>query len=118
MLFATIGQGSVFGWMLLAGMLTGLLYDFFRLLRFLSGGGTAACLVFDLLWGVCAGIAVAAMLVIANRGVVRAWIPAAVAAGWALYALAASRPALQLIGRIGRIVKKLPRFRLFDIVFK
>ena len=46
MLFHTIGQGSVFVWMMIAGMLAGLLYDGFGLIRciFRMGAGMTALL--------------------------------------------------------------------------
>lgn len=118
MLFSTIGQGSVFLWMLLAGMIIGLLYDFFRLLRCLLRAGAVLTLLLDVLWGACAGAVLAAMLVIANRGQMRLYVLLAVLSGAGLYWAAASRPALLLANGLRRLVKKLPRFRLLKIVFK
>lgn len=118
MLFYTIGQGSVFVWMAFAGMMIGLLYDFFRLLRCLFHAGTAVSLLLDCTWGVLSGAVLAVMLVIANRGEMRLYVLLAVLAGFALYWAAASRPMQLLWGAIYGIVKKLPRFRLFDIIFK
>lgn len=118
MLFYTIGQGSVFLWMALAGMLIGLLYDFFRLLRCLLDAGTVGSLLLDGAWGVLSGGVLAVMLVIANRGEMRLYVLLAVLGGFALYWAAASRPMMLLWARVRKIVKILPRFRLFDIVFK
>jgi len=118
MLFYTIGQGSVFVWMAFAGMLIGLLYDLFRLLRCLFRAGTLASLLLDCMWGVLSGGVLAVMLVIANRGEIRLYVLLAVLAGFVLYWAAASRPMQLLWGAIYGLVKKLPRFRLFDIIFK
>ena len=57
-------------------------------------------------------------ILIANRGEMRLYVLLAVLAGFALYWAAASRPMQLLWGAIYEIVKKLPRFRLFDIIFK
>lgn len=118
MLFYTIGQGNVFLWMAFAGLLIGILYDCFRLLRCLLRAGAAGTLILDCLWGVSSGVLLACMLVIANRGELRAYVLLAVLCGFALYWAAASRPMLLLARRVRAFVKKLPRFRLFDIVFK
>lgn len=118
MLFYTIGQGSVFLWMALAGMLIGLLYDGFRLLRCLFGAGAVGSLLLDIAWGVLSGGVLAAMLVIANRGEMRLYVLLAALGGFALYWAAASRPMMLLWARIKWIVEILPKFRLFDIVFK
>lgn len=118
MLFATVGQGSVFLWMLLAGMLIGLLYDGFGLLRYVLRAGTALTMLLDVLWGAASGVLLAVMLVIANRGRLRLYVLAAVLLGFVLYRAAASRPMRMAVGRVGRLVKKLPIFRLLKIVFR
>ena len=118
MLFHTIGQGSVFLWMLISGMLVGVLYDLFRLVRYLLHAGTALTLVLDLIWGACGGIVLAGMLVIANRGVLRAYVYLAALAGFVLYMMAASRPALALLRRGMELVQKLSRIRLLRAVFR
>ena len=118
MLFHTIGQGSVFVWMMIAGMLAGLLYDGFDLIRCIFRMGAGMTALLDALWGMVSGVLLAVMLVIANRGQMRAFVLLAVAAGFGLYRAAASRPVMHLARGVGRIVKKLPRFRLLDIVFK
>ena len=118
MLFETIGQGSVFLWMLLAGMLIGLLYDLFFFARLLLRAGTALTLAMDILWGALSGVLLAAMLVIANRGRVRLFVLIAVLAGFLLYRAAASRPAMFLAKLFGSAVKKVSQFRLCKIIFK
>lgn len=118
MLFYTIGQGNVFLWMAFAGLLIGFGYDCFRLLRCLFRVGAVGTLLLDCLWGVVSGVVLACMLVIANRGELRAYVLLAVLCGFLLYGAAASRPMLLLARRVRRLVKKLPRFRLLDIVFK
>lgn len=118
MLFYTIGQGSVFLWMTFAGMLIALLYEFFRLLRCLFGGGTAVSLLMDCLWGSMSGGVLAVMLVAANRGELRLYVLLAVLGGFLLCRAAASGPIGLLWSVMERIVKFLSRFRLFDIVFK
>ena len=118
MLFYTIGQGSVFLWMAFAGMLVALLYEFFRLLRCLLGGGITVSLILDCLWGVVSGVVLAVMLVAANRGEMRLYVLAAVLGGFLLCRAAASGPIL-LLWRMGKwVVEFLYRFRLFDIIFK
>jgi spore cortex biosynthesis protein YabQ len=118
MLFATVGQGSVFLWMLLCGMLVGAVYDCFRLLRCLLRAGAALTLALDAAWGVCSGVLLALMLVIANRGDMRPYVLLAVLLGFGLYAAAASRPAAWLARRGMGCVQKVSRFRLLRAVFK
>lgn len=118
MLFYTIGQGSVFLWMIFAGMLIALLYEFFRLLRCLFGGGTAVSLLLDSAWGAVSGAVLAVMLVAANRGELRLYVLIAVLSGFLLCRAAASGPIL-LLWRMGKCtVEFLSRFRLLDIIFK
>lgn len=118
MLFYTIGQGSVFVWMTLCGMLTGLLYDLFRLIRCILRAGTGLTLALDIAWGACSGVVLAVMLVIANRGELRPYVLAAVLAGFLLYQAAASRPMVWAAGKMAACVKKLPRFRLLQNLFR
>ena len=118
MLFATVGQGSVFLWMTLCGMMIGLMYDFFRLLRCILRAGPWLTLALDAIWGACGGVAMSVMLVIANRGALRPYVLLAVLAGFGVYMLSASRPILAL-GRWARIgVQKLSQNRLLRAVFR
>lgn len=118
MLFSTIGQGSVFLWMTFAGMLIALLYEFFRLLRCLFGGGIGVSLLMDCAWGMASGGVMAVMLVAANRGELRPYGLLAVLSGFLLCRAAASWP-INGLRRMGKwIVDFLSRFRLFNIVFK
>lgn len=122
MLFYTIGQGSVFLWMVSAGFLIGALYDAFRLARCVLSAGLLLSAFLDAVWGILAGAAFTVMLTIANRGEMRFYALAAVAMGCALYAAAVSNPMARLgrlLGRmLQRIFKKLSQFRLVKIVFK
>ena len=122
MLFYTVGQGSVFLWMVSAGFLIGALYDVFRLARCVLSAGTALSLALDAVWGALSGVAFCAMLTLANRGEMRLYALAAAALGCALYAAAVSNPMARLgralERRIRRLVIILSKFRLFKIVFK
>lgn len=122
MLFYTVGQGSVFLWMISAGFLIGALYDVFRLARCVLSAGMALSLALDAVWGALAGAAFAAMLTMANRGEMRLYTLAAAGLGCALYAAAVSNPMARLARALGgglhRLVIKLSQFRLFKIMFK
>ena len=118
MLFATVGQGSVFLWMLLCGMMVGVMYDFFRLLRCVLHAGPWLTLALDAIWGICGGVAVSVMLVIANRGALRPYVLAAVLMGFGVYMLSASRPMVRLGRRMYIAVQKLSQNRLLRAVFR
>lgn len=122
MLFATVGQGSVFIWMLSAGFLIGLLYDCFRLIRWLTHAGTPLSLFLDALWGAASGAVFCGMLISANYGQLRLYTLTAAGAGFLLYLTAVSVPAealcRKLLNTLMHFVKILSRFRLFKFVFR
>ena len=118
MLFATVGQGSVFVWMLLCGMLLGVLFDCFRLLRCILHAGAALTMALDVLWGALGGVLLAGMLVVANRGQMRPYALLAVLLGFGVYAAASAAPVAWVARGVKRCVQKLSRFRLLRAVFK
>lgn len=93
MLFATIGQGSVFLWMAAAGAVIALWYGLCAGLRRLLAAGFWLSLAVDAAFGAGAAVLFAAALFAANYGVPRLYDLLAAALGFALCAGALFWPA-------------------------
>lgn len=122
MLFATVGQGSLFIWMMAAGALIGLWYMLTALLRRFIQAGFYLTLACDLLFGAGAAVIFTAALVMGNYGRARPFAVLGCICGAILFAIAASAPlrALQtLLRRAGCSIKlKLAKNRLIKVIFK
>lgn len=122
MLFSTVGQWRVFVAMMVAGLLTGLLYGVFSLLRRLLRAGSLLSLAADLAFGVLSAVILGAALTFANRGEPRLYAFLGAGLGMALYFLGLHRLGRAVCRRIVRAIRQLFRriakFRLIKVIFR
>lgn len=122
MLFATIGQPQVFLWMTFAGMFIGALYALFRAARRLICAGFWFTLCADVLFGLTAGLALCAALVVGSYGEVRLYELGAAAIGAAMFYAGVCTPCCSLLARFGRTLRKRIQFlkqnHLIKVIFK
>ncbi len=122
MLFETIGQPSIFLWMLAAGMLIGAWYALLKGLRWLIRAGVWLSLVCDALFGLGAAALFCLALYAANYGAMRLYAALAALLGYAVFMLGACPPggrALYVIKcTADRIFVKIRRYRWINVIFK
>lgn len=122
MLFATMGQGRLFIWMMAAGAVIGAWYVLTALLRRILQAGFLLTLACDLLFGAGAAIIFIAAHIIGNYGAVRPYTLLATICGAAAFLFACTPPlkALQKrLQRVGRtIVAAVSRNRLIKVIFR
>lgn len=122
MLFATIGQGWVFLWMLGAGALIGVWYALLAAVRRLLCAGFWLSLAADLAFGAGAAAVFCAALVAANYGALRLYAVLGAALGFALFAAGVYPPgrraARALAGAARRIFVKIRGFRWIKVIFR
>ena len=122
MLFATVGQGALFLWMMAAGMAVGAWYLLTALLRRFIGAGFWLTLACDLLFGAGSAVILILALVTGSYGQVRFFAILGMLAGLFLFGFALSPPlkalCLFLQGRMRRIMASLRKNRLIKIIFK
>ena len=122
MLFATVGQGWVFLWMVAAGALIGAWYALLAALRRLLRAGFWLSLAADIAFGVGAAALFCGALVTANYG--RPWPYTVFGAllGFALFAGAAFAPArraaVALKQTFRHICVKIKEYRWIKVIFK
>ena len=90
MLFATVGQVWIFLAMVYAGLMMGLAYDFFRMLRLMLWAGRGMTAVMDLLFALAGAAIALRALVAANGGELRLFALGGCAVGAVLYLTGAS----------------------------
>ena len=122
MLFATMGQGLLFLWMMAAGALVCLWYFITAGLRRILQAGFWLGLGCDLLFGAGAAVLLLAFLVAGSHGALRpfAILGASMGAGICAFALL---PLLHAAGKLlrrlrRRIVTALSENRLLKVIFK
>ena len=122
MLFATMGQGLLFVWMLAAGAVTAIWYLLCAGLRRLVQAGFWLTLACDLLFGAGAAVILLAFLISGNYGNPRPFALLGVLLGAAICALGLVPPLQALgraLGRAGRrIVTAISQNRLLKVIFK
>lgn len=122
MLFATIGQGYVFLWMMGAGLLIGALYAFAAAMRRLLCAGFWLALLIDVLTGLGAGLILIAALVTGSYGQLRLYEMLGALAGTALFTLGVEPPIRQGLGALFRVLKRLfdriSGNRLIKVIFR
>ena len=122
MLFATVGQGWVFAWMVAAGALIACWYALLAALRHLLAAGFWLSLAADVAFGVGAAAIFCGALVTADYGRVRLFSIAGTLAGFALCAAGlyppARRAASALRRAVRRIFVKICGFRWIKVIFK
>lgn len=122
MLFATVGQGWVFVWMVAAGALIAVWYALLAGLRRLLSAGFWLSLGADLAFGVGMAAILCGALVAADYGRVRLFSLLGAALGFALCAwglLAPVRAATSAVQRLTcRIFATIRGFRWINVIFK
>ena len=93
MLFSTIGQGSVFVWMMAAGAMMAAWYALLAGVRRLLCAGFWLSLAADVAFGVGAAALFCGMLYLANYGQLRLYAALGALAGFALFAAGTFAPA-------------------------
>ena len=122
MLFSTVGQGSVFLWMLAAGAVIALWYGTCAALRRLLQAGFWLSLATDIGFGVGAAALFALALYAANYASLRLYAVLGAALGFALCAEALYGPARRIAGGLWRlgshIVVKIRHYRWINFIFR
>lgn len=122
MLFATIGQGALFVWMMAAGAVMGAWYVLTLMLRRFIQAGFWLTLACDLLFGAGCALIFTAALIAGNYGQLRPFALLGALLG-ALIFLLGLLPPLCALGRylrrfFARIVAALARNRCLKVIFK
>lgn len=122
MLFATVGQGALFLWMMAAGAAVGLWYALLAALRRFIQAGFYLTLVCDLAFGIGSAVILIAFLVSGNYGRVRLFEIVAALLGALIFALAASPLLKGLENALHRTLRKIKASlsgnRLIKVIFK
>ena len=122
MLFATVGQGWVFLWMMAAGALIACWYALMAALRRLLTAGFWLSLAADAAFGVGAAGIFCAALVTADYGRVRLFSIAGALAGFALCAAGLFPPARRAGLALGRMLRHIfatiRGFRWIKVIFR
>lgn len=122
MLFATVGQGALFLWMMAAGAAVGLWYALLAALRRFIRAGFCLTLVCDLAFGIGSAVILIAFLVSGNYGRVRLFEIMAALLGALIFALAASPLLKALENALRRTFRKIKASlsgnRLIKVIFK
>ena len=122
MLFATVGQGWVFLWMMAAGALIACWYALMAALRRLLTAGFWLSLASDAAFGVGAAAIFCAALVTADYGRVRLFSIAGALAGFALCAAGLFPPARRAGLALGRMLRHvfatIRGFRWIKVIFR
>ncbi len=122
MLFSTVGQWRVFVAMMAAGLLVGLRYGAFSLLRRLLRAGPLLSLAADLAFGAFAAALLAGALTLANRGEMRLYALLGAGLGATIYFLGLHRLGRAVCGRIVRAIRQffrwIAKFRLIKVIFR
>ena len=122
MLFATVGQGWVFLWMMAAGALIACWYALMAALRRLLTAGFWLSLAADAAFGVGAAAIFCAALVTADYGRVRLFSVAGTLAGFALCAAGLFSPVRRISAAVSgwfyRIFVKIRSYCWIKVIFK
>lgn len=122
MLFATIGQGFVFLWMVGAGLAIGVLCAFSAAIRRLLCAGFWLTLLIDALTGLCAGLILIAALVTGSYGQLRLYELLGAAAGILLFRMGVEPPIRRCLCALAcllrRIIDKITGNRLIKVIFR
>ena len=122
MLFATVGQGARFVWMLAAGAAVGAWYMLTALLRRFIQAGFWLTLACDLLFGVGAAVILIAALIVGSYGQARLFDILAATIGAILFGAGILSSIWAILRKIRRkmrhILGILAKKRLINIIFK
>ena len=122
MLFATVGQGARFVWMLAAGAVIGAWYMLTALLRRFIQAGFWLTLACDLLFGAGAAVILIAALIAGSYGQARPFDILGAAIGAMLFDAGILSPIWAFIRKIRRKIRQimatLAKNHLINIIFK
>jgi len=122
MLFATVGQGALFIWMIAAGIAVGIWYGISALLRRVLQAGFWLTLACDLLFGVGSAVILLCFMIAGNYGQFRLFSILGAILGFALFMLALAGPAQRLLNQLKtafrNIVAGLSKNRLIKVIFR
>lgn len=122
MLFATVGQGALFVWMVVAGIAVGIWYGLVALLRRILQAGFWLTLACDLLFGLGSAVILLYFMITGNYGQVRLFSILGAALGFFLFMFALAAPMQRLLewieGFFRRFMTKISKNRLINIIFR
>ena len=122
MLFATVGQGALFVWMVLAGIAIGAWYTLMALVRRILQSGFWLTFACDLVFGIGSAGILLFFLFLGNYGQLRFYSILGVCSGIALFYFALTRPLQGLLSHIQKtgkqIAANLSKNRLIKVIFK
>lgn len=122
MLFATVGQGALFIWMIVAGMAVGAWYGVTALLRRILQAGLFLTLACDLLFGAGSAAILLYFMVAGNYGQLRLFSILGAILGFSLFMFALATPMKRLLdgleGIFRRIVSWFSKNRLINVIFR
>ena len=122
MLFATVGQGALFVWMMLCGVVIGIWYAMMALLRRILQAGFWLTLFCDLAFGAGCAAILLGFMVLGNYGQFRLYMLLGAAAGLALFSFALASPLCRLVSLLEaagkRIWTRIAKNRLIKVIFR
>lgn len=122
MLFATVGQGALFVWMMLCGVVIGIWYALMALLRRILQAGFWLTLACDLVFGLGCAVIFLGFMVLGNYGQFRLYMLLGAASGLALFAFALASPLCRLVslleGAGKQILTGIAKNRLIKVIFR
>lgn len=122
MLFATVGQGALFIWMVVAGMAVGAWYGLTALLRRVLQAGFWLTFACDLLFGLGGAAIFLCFMVAGNYGQVRLFSILGAVLGFCLFMFALAAPMKRLLDGLERgfrrIMSRLSKNRLINVIFR
>ena len=122
MLFATVGQGALFVWMMLCGVVIGIWYALMALLRRILQAGFWLTLSCDLAFGVGCAAILLCFMVLGNYGQFRLYMLLGAAIGLALFAFALASPLCRLVFLLEtgmkQIMTRIVKNRLIKVIFR
>ena len=122
MLFATVGQGALFVWMMLCGVVIGAWYAMMALLRRILQAGFWLTLACDLVFGTGCAAILLGFMVLGNYGQLRLYMLLGAMVGLILFALALASPLCRLLSRLEagwkQIKTQIAKNRLIKVIFR
>ena len=102
----TIGQSYIFLATVYGGLITGIIYDVYRMLRRALKAGRVVTAIFDILFSLCTLAIVAGVLFTVNSGEIRFYTFVGFALGFFIYIIGISHFLSFIFGRIYKRLKK------------
>lgn len=122
MLFATVGQGALFLWMMVAGMIVGLWYGITALLRRILRAKLLLSFVCDLLFALGAAAILLGFMFVGNYCQMRLFLFLGAALGFSLFCFALAKPMQRLMDILKnagkRIMSRISKNRFINVIFR